>query len=182
MAETQRLEAQIVGRQPASQWYAVWTRSHCEQLVADQLAAKGFHVFLPKVAIWKRRRGTRQLVHNPMFPGYLFLNHPINKFSHVEVLRARGVVRILGERWDRLALIPAVEIESLRRVVETGLPVFAHPYFHEGQRVRITDGPLAGVAGILRERRLDRGLLVLSVTLLQRSLAVCVDCTSVAAA
>ena len=29
-------------------WYAVWTRSHCEQLVTDQLDPKGIRSFLPK--------------------------------------------------------------------------------------------------------------------------------------
>jgi len=28
-------------------WYAIWTRSHCERLVAQQLMAKGFQPFLP---------------------------------------------------------------------------------------------------------------------------------------
>src|SRR6185503_10484140 len=36
------------------QWFALWTHSHCEQLVHDQLAAKGFHVFLPTVRMWSR--------------------------------------------------------------------------------------------------------------------------------
>ena len=40
-------------------WHAVWTRSHSEELVADQLAVKGFQVFLPKMSIWSRRGGKR---------------------------------------------------------------------------------------------------------------------------
>ena len=38
-----------------------------------------------------------------MFPGYLFVHHAMDKHGYVQVLQARGVVRILGERWDRLA-------------------------------------------------------------------------------
>jgi transcription antitermination factor NusG len=52
----------------------------------------------------------------------------------------------------------------------------------EGQRVRITSGPLAHVEGILVNRRASKGLLVLSVHLFQRSVAVEVDCTSAVAA
>jgi transcription antitermination factor NusG len=63
--------------------------------------------------------------------------------------------------------------------VGSRLPALAHPYLKEGRRVRIVRGPLAGVEGILASARLDKGLLVLSVDLLQRSVAVEVDCTQV---
>jgi transcription antitermination factor NusG len=52
----------------------------------------------------------------------------------------------------------------------------------EGQRVRIVHGPLASVEGILLKTKPDKGLLVVSVELLQRSVAVEVDCTWVTAA
>jgi hypothetical protein len=45
------------------------TRSHCEQLVFEQLAAKGFTLFLPTLEIWSRRNGTRHRIRVPMFPG-----------------------------------------------------------------------------------------------------------------
>jgi transcription antitermination factor NusG len=66
--------------------------------------------------------------------------------------------------------------------LQAELPVVAHPYLREGQRVRITQGPLAGVEGILLQTKLQKGLLVLSIDLLQRSVAVEVDCTAVVAA
>jgi transcription antitermination factor NusG len=61
-------------------------------------------------------------------------------------------------------------------------PVLPYPYLREGQRARITGGPLAGVEGILVESRPDQGVLVLSVHLLQRSVAMSVDATTVAPA
>lgn len=165
-----------------AQWYALYTRGKCEQLVYDQLAAKGFHLFLPKLQIWSRRSGLRHAISLPMFPGYLFLQHAIDKVSYLEVRKARGLVRILGERWDRLAVVPEGEIDAVRRVVCADQPVNPYPYLREGQRVRIIHGPLAGVEGILVHSHASKGLLVLSIELLQRSLAVQVDCTAVAAA
>lgn len=165
-----------------AQWYALWTHSHCETLVRDQLAAGGFEVCLPLMQTWSRRGGKQHLIAVPMFPGYLFVRHAIDKQSYVEILKARGVVRILGERWDRLAPIPDEEIEGLQRLVSSDLPVLPHPYVQEGQRVRIEHGPLAGVEGLLVRRRPNRGLLVLSVELLHQSIAVEVDCTAVSPA
>jgi len=163
-------------------WHALWTRSHCEQLVHDQLAAKDFDLFLPKINVWSRRAGLRCLTQVPLFPGYLFVRGAIDKRSYTEICKARGLVRILGESWDRLAAIPEYEIESIQRVLNSDLPAMPHSFVREGQRVRISRGPLKDVEGILLKIKPDKGLFVVSIDLLQRSVAVEIDCTLVAAA
>jgi len=160
-------------------WYALWTHSHCEQIAHDQLLQKGFAAFLPTVDVWSRRRGVRRLVRAPMFPSYLFVRHAMDKVAYLEVSKVRGVVRVLGERWDRLATIPEEEMAAIAQVTEARQPVLPFPYLKEGQRARITRGPLTGVEGFLAEARPRQGLLVLSIHLLQRSVAVVVDGTSV---
>ena len=163
-------------------WYALYTRSHCEQLVYDQLTAKGFHLFLPRIDVWSQRAAKRHLIAVPMFPGYLFLRHAIDKTSYIDVRKARGLVRILGERWDRLSVVPDAEIEAVQTTLRASIPVMPHPYLREGQRVRITQGSLRGVEGILIQSKPAKGLLILSVDLLQRSIAVEIDCNVVTAA
>jgi transcription termination/antitermination protein NusG len=163
----------------AARWYALWTHSHCEQSVCDQLAASGFEAFLPRMQVWSRRGGKQRLIPVPMFTGYLFVHHAIDKHSYVDILKTRGVVKILGERWDRLAPIPNSEIDGLKCLLGGDALVLPHPYLQEGQRVRIEHGPLAGLEGILVRSRPSRGLLVLSVELLRQSVAVELDCTAV---
>jgi transcription antitermination factor NusG len=162
-----------------AEWCALWTHAHCEQLVQDQLKAKQFDVFLPMTTMWSRRGGLQHQIQVPMFPGYLFLRQTINKANCIEILKTRGLSRILGERWDRPALVADSEIEAVQRLLETRLPVVAHPYLQEGQRVRIVEGPLADLEGILVEAKPSKGLFVLSVNLLRRSVAVEIDCTRV---
>lgn len=163
-------------------WYALWTHSHCEQLVRDQLAAKGFDVFLPKVEIWSQRAGAKHRILTPMFPGYLFVRDRLTDDRYAQVLNARGLVCVLGNGAGRLADVPDQEIDAIRAVVQSRLPAVPHPYLRTGQRVRITKGPLADVEGILVDRHAGKGLLVLSVHLFQRSVAVEVDCTAAVAA
>jgi transcription termination/antitermination protein NusG len=180
---SQAVEAQAASQEPSlPHWYALYTHSHCEQLVANQLTAKGFYIFLPKLETWSRRAGRQHLISLPMFPSYLFLRHAIDIASYLEVRKARGPVLILGERWDRLAVIPEAEIEAIHKVVVARFPIFPHPYLKEGQRVRITHGPLAGATGIFVQSKPTKGLLVLSVELLQRSVAVEVACSAVVVA
>jgi transcription antitermination factor NusG len=169
--------AVVTGREAT--WHVLWTHSHCEQLVRDQLSAKGFHPFLPQIEVWSVRAGRRRLINAPMFPGYLFLNDAVDKQRHIEVCKARGLARILGEGWDRLAVVPEAEIAAIRQLAASRVPVFAHPYLRAGRRVRIVSGPLADVEGILVKARPEKGLLVLSVHILQRSVAVEVDVAQV---
>ena len=166
----------------APYWYVLHTRSHCEQLVCNQLTAKGFHTFLPKINLWSQRAGKRHLISEPMFPGYLFLRHTMDKTCYIAVRKARGLVRILGEHWDRLSVVPDAQIEAIQTTLSVSIPVMPHPYLREGQRVRITQGPLQGVEGILVQCKPIKGLLILSVDLLQRSIAVELDCRVVTVA
>jgi transcription termination/antitermination protein NusG len=160
-------------------WYALYTRSHCEQLVYEQLVAKGFHLFLPKIQVWSQRAGIKQRIAVPLFPGYLFLQSLVDSAIYLEVHTARGLVRILGHGWDRLAVVPEEEIHAIYTVLRSRLPIHPHPYLREGQRVRIRHGPLNGVEGLLVGGKANKGRLVLSVELLQQSVAVEVDCSDV---
>ncbi|MGH2396583.1 MAG: transcription termination/antitermination protein NusG [bacterium] len=169
-------------RQRAAQWHVLWTRSHCEYLVHDRLTAKGLHLWLPEIGIWARRGGFRHRRQVPMFPGYVFLHQAMDKATYMQVCKTSGIVRPLGDGWDRLAVIPYREIEVIQTMLRAHLPTRPHPYLREGQRVRITRGPLADIEGILVSSRSKKGLLVVSIDLLRRSVAVEVDCTIVAPA
>jgi transcription antitermination factor NusG len=59
------------------------------------------------------------------------------------------------------------------------VPATPHPYLKAGQRVRILGGPLTDVEGILVRMKPNKGVVALSVDLVQQSIAVEVDCTLV---
>jgi transcription antitermination factor NusG len=155
-------------------WYAVWTRSHCERLVAQQLEAKGFAPFLPEMRAHAPRAGTATAP-PLMFPGYLFVRDAMDKHRYVDMLKVRGIVRILENGWTRLTPVPDGDIEAIRRVMDAGVPVLPHPHLTEGDRVTVVEGPLRGVEGIFVQDRHQKGRLVLSVDLLGRSVSVELD-------
>jgi transcription antitermination factor NusG len=166
---------------PNDEWYAVWTRSNCERLVMEQLAAKAFTPFLPERAVWARRDGKSRVASVPIFPGYLFVRNAMDKASYVEILKARGVVRILDGGWSRLTPIPGDEVDAIQRLVCSGVPVLPHVYFHHGDRVRVVEGPLVGIEGLFVREQPTKGRLVLSINLLQASVAVEIDAACVEA-
>ena len=157
-------------------WYALWTHSHCEQLVRGQLDGRGFEVFLPTIGVWSSRAGVKHRIRRPLFPGYLFVRDELSGARYVELLKARGLVGVLGGQDGGPGEIPDTEIDAIRALVNSELPASPYPYLQTGQRVRITEGPLTGVEGVLVDRRPGQSLLVLSVHLFRRSIAVEVDC------
>lgn len=163
-------------------WHVLWTRSNFERLVSDQLVAKGYEIFLPMIhqlalgSVRGRREPVRRV---PMFKGYLFLRHRIDRTAFLDVSNTKGLVHILGARWDRLAQVPDEELASIKRAEESHEPLLPYPYLKAGSRVRITRGMLNNAEGILVRTDLAKGLLVISVSLLQRSVAVKVNCADV---
>jgi transcription antitermination factor NusG len=163
-------------------WHVLWTRSNSERLVREQLVAKGYEIFLPMIhqlalgSVRGRREPIRRV---PMFKGYLFLRHRIDRTAFLDVSNTKGLVHILGARWDRLAQVPDEELASIKRAAESHEPLLPYPYLKVGSRVRIIRGTLTNAQGILVRTELAQGLLVISVGLLQRSVAVKVSCADV---
>jgi len=154
-------------------WFAVQTRSRYENLVATLLRGKGYELFLP---IYKSRRRWSDRIKElelPLFPGYLFCRfNPLDRFP---ILVTPGVMQVVGVGKNPIPVDDS-EIAALEAAIRSGLPRQPWPFLQIGQKVRIECKPLCGLEGILVEFK-GRHRLVLSVTLLQRSVAVEVDDT-----
>ncbi|HEX5314944.1 MAG TPA: transcription termination/antitermination NusG family protein [Gammaproteobacteria bacterium] len=170
-------ESLAIDREP--QWHVLWAKSNCERSVQEQLAAKGYEVLLPTVQKWSRSSRVQRLRCAPLFPGYLFLRRAIDRRSYLDISRARGLVRILGAGWEHPACVPEREMEAICRLQHSELPRLPYTYLNEGERVRITRGPLVNATGIFLRTDSVKGLLILSVDLLSRSVAVRVNCSHV---
>ena len=91
---------------------------------------------------------------------------------YIDVASTDGVVRMIGERWDLPYAIPVQEVEAVHRLVGSGERISPAPWIRFGDRVRIVAGALAGLEGFVQTWRASRATFVLSVDLLQRSVAV----------
>ena len=160
-----------------ARWYAVYTSANHEKRVAEQLGVRDVEHFLPlyeSVRRWKDRRVTLQL---PLFPGYIFVHMALR--DRLKVQQVPGVARLVGFDGTPAAL-PENEIEALRRSLDSGLRAEPHPYLTVGRRVRLKSGPLAGMRGLLLRRK-GNFRVVISIDLIQRSVAVDADVADVEA-
>jgi transcription termination/antitermination protein NusG len=175
-ALSEKFNATLDAERPSElAWYAIWLRSHCEHLVNGQLSAKGFHTFLPELPTLAFRRQKNHGARTPMFPGYLFVRDAMEKQRYIDILKVRGIVRVLEAGWTRLTPVPDEDIDAIQRIVQAEVPVFPHAHLQHGDRVRVIDGPLSELEGIFVQDKFSKGRLVVSVNLLGRSVAVEVD-------
>jgi len=159
-------------------WYAVYVRSRHEFRVHEQLTDAHIDTFLPTIERQRRWKDRKKLVAFPLFPGYLFVHIPENKDNMLAVLKTHGVVRFLSVKPGKPDPVPDIQITSLKKMVENKEALEPYPYLKEGQRVRMRSGPLAGVEGVLKQRR-GHHILVLSVDILQQGASAKVDASEV---
>jgi transcription antitermination factor NusG len=152
-------------------WYALRVKSRFENSVAAQLSARGYESFLPVYNCQRRWSDRFKEIELPLFSGYVFCH--FNALNRLPVLKIPGVVHLVGVGRTPIP-IDETEIAALQVAIKSGLPRQPCPFLEIGNRVGITQGPLCGMEGILLSFR-GHQRLVLSVKLLQRSVAVEVD-------
>jgi transcription antitermination factor NusG len=152
-------------------WYAAYTSAHHEKRVAEQLERRSVESFLPlydSVRRWKDRRVRLQM---PLFPGYVFVR--ISARDRLKVQQVPGVAHLVGFG-GQLTPVPEEDIQAIRACLAGPNKVQPHRYLTRGQRVRVLNGPLTGLNGIIvRQKKQTR--FVISFDLLQRSVAVEID-------
>lgn len=152
----------------AGRWFAVYVRPKLEASVGKALSGKGYECFLPTYA--RNPTGSKIISDSqlPLFPGYVFCR--LDSDRRPLIVTTPGVIRIVGYGGVPAA-IDDDEMVSLRKVVQSGIPVKPLPKIQIGNLLVITSGPLAGVVGVLHTVN-QRHQLVISVSLLGRSVLV----------
>lgn len=152
-------------------WYAIYARHQHEKTVAQILTTKGFETLLPLYESARRWKDRTKVLSLPLFPCYVFVKGGLER--RLDILTTPGIYALVSSA-GRPSPIPPVEIEAIRRAVESGAPIKPHPFLRYGDLVRVKCGPLAGVQGILvRKKNLYR--LILSVEMLGQAAALEVD-------
>lgn len=156
-------------------WFALQVRTRWEQSTAILLSGKGYQTLLPTCRTKRLSRGQHKEVSAPLFPGYVFCHFDAQ--NRLPVLVTPGVVGVLGN--GRVPVpVEESEIAAIQSAISAGAPVEPWPYLEVGQRVRLEDPTWGGLEGILVNCKGSRRL-VLSVSLLRRSVALEVDRTMV---
>ncbi len=156
-------------------WFALQIRPGRESYVANLLDSKGLSVYCPFVRQNKVTPNGLRRKTSALFPGYLFCR--INMNDRMPVLGTTWVESIVGTGRTPIE-VPDAEVEALRTLVSNASEVLPHEYLNVGRRVRVLSGPLTGLEGIVSDLK-NRRRVVVSITLLQRSVAAEIDAHTV---
>ena len=152
-------------------WYAIMVRTSREKTATMLLENAGYNCYLPLTKCTRRWSDRVKESEVPLFPGYLFCR--MNPHNRLPVLMTPGVIQIVGMGKTPVP-VDEREIVAIQRVGKSGLPIMPWPYLQVGHITQVEEGPLRGMTGIVI--RIKSGMkLVLSVNLLQRSVAVEID-------
>jgi transcription antitermination factor NusG len=150
-------------------WFALKVRSGSEPIAKQALDNRGYDSFYPTISERKRYCDRMKTVESVAFPGYIFCRLDLRKKT--TILSSPAVQSIVG-CGHAPSPIPDEEIEQIRRALDAGGRPAA--YARAGQRVKIEFGSLAGLEGVLINDQHGKRLVV-SIELLQRSVAVQID-------
>jgi transcription antitermination factor NusG len=149
-------------------WFALTVKPQHERAVAEQLKAKSLEGYVPIYSSRRRWSDRTKVVELPLFPRYVFCRFKFEE--RVKILSILSVTSIVGFG-GRPSPVSESEIETIKSLVSSGLPLAPSPSIHVGQRVRIVEGALCGLEGVLAR---DKGgcRVVVNMELLRRGVAV----------
>lgn len=160
---------------PEADWYVIHTCCHHEIRVEGRLQQIGMEVFLPRIKVVRRWRDRKKILDIPLFPGYLFVHDALETSPYYhQILKVPGVVRVLGEK-HRLAPVDRETIDSIKISIASDRLYYPWPKLPKGKQVRIIEGPLAGVIGVIRQHKDKKRKVIIEVELFRRSMAVELD-------
>ena len=160
---------EVAAADESRRWWAIYTRSRQEKALARQLRGMEVPHYLPLVPKVSLIGGRRVKSLNPLFSSYLFL------FATPEE-------RVQALSTDRIAhVFPATDaskmtrdLQNVRTLIASGVPLTVEARLRAGQRVRVKNGSLMGMEGMIVARRGEARLLV-AVDFLQQGVSVLIS-------
>jgi transcription antitermination factor NusG len=103
-------------------WFAIQTRPLFERNAAFGLRAKDINTFLPIFLSDTNGVIGAQLVHLPLFPGYVFVRLAPTLNTRIPALRTNGVTRLVSVRCASIPT-PDGEIDAIHTVPDERVPL-----------------------------------------------------------
>lgn len=128
-------------------WTAFYTKPRNEKKVSERLGDLGYEIFCPVRTVLKQWSDRKKKVKEPLFTSYIFarVDEPIRQ----EILKDQGIVSSVF--WlKKPVVVRDREIQAIDDFLcENPDAESVSRIFNEGERLKITDGPLRGETGEL---------------------------------
>lgn len=126
-------------------WYALYTRPNFEKKTYVELERKNIESFLPLHKVTHRWSDRKKILEVPLFPNYIFVR--IDYRRRWDLLKINGLVKFLT-CGNTAEVIPDQEMENIKKLIH-GDPEVSNENYMRGEELKIINGPLAGLKGVL---------------------------------
>lgn len=150
-------------------WFAFYTKPRAEFKAELEINELGFESFLPVITVVKQWSDRKKKVREPLFKSYVFGYG--NEAARLKILEQKSVltnVHFSGEP----ATVREETITGLKNLLATKEKLFVSNRLEIGTRVKIIDGPFAGISGVVFKNELDENMFAITIELLNRSVVV----------
>ena len=155
-------------------WFVFYTKSRQEKKISELLLKSGFEPFLPIQKVMRQWSDRKKKVEVPLFNSYIFVK--IEEYNIVEILKIPGVSWNIKHN-GQPAFLREKEFDLINRYLETGLFIETTSEVTDitlGAKVRVLDGPLKGMSGVLSKKN-SQDLFTIFIDSLNYSLSVQVE-------
>ncbi len=154
---------------PGENWYAIRVKSRFEGLVERCLGLKKITSLNLTYQVLSKRKDRKKFLTKAFFPGYMFIRSELDPTIHVEILKSIGVINIIKNSKGPLP-IPDDQIENVLKLKQYEGKIITLNEFARGMAVRIIQGPLKGVLGVVDQ--IQRDLIKISIDSIPGSVAI----------
>lgn len=132
-------------------WHGFFVETGDEDRVKERLKYRlpdNFTVMVPKRKLRLRKAGVWNIESKVLFPGYVFVNGIIDTEIYYRLKNVPNVFKIL-KTGNEISVIDRHEMDVLSRLICNGEEIGFSSVLLENGRVRVTDGPLFSLEGII---------------------------------
>ncbi len=150
-------------------WFALYTKPRHEYKAQAQLESENIICYLPVITRFKQWSDRKKKVTEPLFRGYIFIQ--ATEKERLTAVECNAVVKTIF--FDgKPSVIPEYQINSLKNLLSNTSSVQVFNEVIKGDRIKIKEGPFAGVEGVVYEVSKDESMLAVNIDLLKRSVVV----------
>jgi transcriptional antiterminator RfaH len=146
-------------------WYVCHTKPRCEKRFASLMADEQFEHLLPLYDSIHVYRGRKRIFKKPIFTSYVFVR--VSSHQRTRIFQRDLLVRAIVIN-DYAVFVQ--QLESVRLVIASGNSFHPAASIVKGRRVKIIDGPLYGVEGMVDA--VDPGCVVVCIDVLRQGVSV----------
>ncbi len=167
----------------AKQWYVVHTYSGYEKKVKESLRSRiemeGMQerfgeVLIPAETVVEMKKGRKRTGTRSFFPGYILVEMDLDDKSWHLVRHTPKVTGFVGGKTP--APIPPSDVKDILSQMAEGVrKPKPRVTFQEGESVRVIDGPFSNFGGVVDTIKLDKGKIVVLVSIFGRATPVELD-------